>query len=184
MVLRKNFECERDRWIGLWKKDPTNDCISQKDMKHNAAVQTLSSQMMATYGVSLRLVSSQAIRPYMDLKDDTPAKLAFKQKVFEVIIDTIKKDTNPFTGEVWGDNVEYGLTRPLVLDIIRYAHTGIRPSKSPLPHTKTVKSSTIKIFSPHEKELIDSMVSCVLVRCKTVEAREEFAALHDKLITL
>lgn len=171
MVLRKNFECERDRWVGLWKKDPTNDCISQKDMKHNAAVQTLSSQMMQTYGVNLRLVSSQAIRPYMDLDDNTPEKLAFKQKVFAIIIDTIRQDKNPFTGDAWGENVEYGLTRPVVCDIIRFVRSGIKPEKRKLT----------PILSAHDKELIDAMVSCMLVRCKTMDSREEIAALHDKL---
>lgn len=174
MVKRRNFECERDRWVGLWKKDPTNDCISQKDMKHNAAVQTLSSQMMQTYGVNLRLVSSQAIRPYMDLDDNTPEKLAFKQKVFAMIIDTIRKDKNPFTGETWGDDVEYGLTRPIVCQIIDYIRTGKKPTKHVKPQT----------FTTHERELIDSMVSCMMVRAKTIETRNEIADLHDKLLRL
>jgi len=171
VVLRKNFECERDRWVGLWKKDPTNDCISQKDMKHNAAVQTLSSQMMQTYGVNLRLVSSQAIRPYMELDDNTPEKLAFKQRVFAIIIEAIRSDSNPFTGVTWGENVEYGLTRPVVCDIIRFVRSGIRPDKS----------EKAQALSAHDRELIDAMVSCVLARCKTIDSREEIAALHNKL---
>lgn len=124
-MSRKDFECERDRWIGVWKKDPESLCISRKDMKHHAAVQALSSQMMAEYGCSLRFVSSSALRPYMQLSDKTPEKAAFKLKVFEMILKAIKDDRNPLTLVPFGER-DYGLTEGVVRSFVRYAKTGNR----------------------------------------------------------
>lgn len=160
MTKRRNYECERDRWVGLWKKDPTNDCISQKDMNHNAAVQTLSTHMMETYGVCLRLVSSQAIRPYLDLDDKTPETLAFKRKVFAMILEAIKTDTNPFTGMVWGNDIEYGLTRPVVCDIIRFIRTGKRPNdKQQIKLRRLATKKDLELFNWMRDRSLDACES-------------------------
>lgn len=148
--MRKNFECERDRWVGLWKKDPFNDCTTQKDMKHHAAVQALSSQMMADYGVSLRLVSSEAVKPYMLLSDKTDKKKSVKQAVFELIVKAIKEDKNPLTGIPFGDN-DYGLTEQMVYSFIRYVRTGKRAA---------TKKKHVKLW-PGDIRLMDMLISAV-----------------------
>lgn len=132
--MRKEFECDRDRWIGIWKSDPLSNCVKRKNMKHHAAVQALSSQMQIDYGVNLKYVSSDALRPYMVLSDKTDKKKSIKQAVFELIIKAIKEDKNPLTGIPFGDN-DFGLTEEMVQSFIRYIRTG-RRAASPRKHVK------------------------------------------------
>jgi hypothetical protein len=143
-------------------------------MKHNASVQTLSSQMQGTYGVSLRLVSSQAIRPWMKLDEKTPETRAFKQKVFAMIIDAIKTDSNPFTKEVWGDDHEYGLTYPVVCDMIKFVRTG----RGPKAH-QTIKPRFRLSLS--EVELLDWMRKRALDACDTETKKNAVVALYRKI---
>lgn len=136
--MRKDFECEKDRWVGIWKKDPESLCVKQKNMKHHAAVQALSSQMMADYGVNLRYVSSDAIRPWMALSDKTETSRSIKQAAFELILKAIKEDKNPLTGEYFGDS-EFGLTEEIVQSFIRYVRTGCKTKR---------QRNFIKLYGP------------------------------------
>lgn len=148
--MRKDFECERDRWVGIWKKDPESNCVKQKDMKYHAAVQALSSQMMIDYGVNLRFVSSEAVKPYMLLSDKTDKRKSIKQMVFELIVKAIREDRNPLTGIPFGEG-EYGLTEQMVQSFVRYARTGRR--------TPT-KRKCVKLW-PGDLRLMDMLINAV-----------------------
>lgn len=171
MVRRHNFECERDTWIGIWKKHPESACVSQKDMKLAVAVQALSGQMQAEYGCNLQFVSNSAIFPYLRLDDSKPETAAFKKKVFDKIVKTIKADKDPFTGKSFSD-LEFGITTQLIKDIIKCARTGVRP-------TKRVKKS--KLLTQNDIELLDSMRICVMSKCKSEDERDKFLALYKKI---
>lgn len=170
MVKRLNFECERDTWIGMWKKHPDSACISQKNMKLAVAVQALSGKMQTEYGCNLQFVSNNAILPYMSLDDRKPSSIDFKKKVFDMIVKTIKADKNPFTGESF-EHSAHGITNELVKDIIKCARTGIKP-------TKRAKKT---LLDQRDLDLLDIMRACIMAKCKSDLEKEKFLVLYKKI---
>lgn len=171
MTKRHSFECERDTWISIWTKHPDSACVNQKDMKLAVSVQALSKQMQLKYGCNLQFVSNYAIFPYLRLDDSKPETLEFKQKVFDMIVKTIKADKDPFTGKSFA-NLEYGITNQLVRDIIKCARTCVRP-------TEKIKKS--KLLNQNDLELLDSMRICIMSKCKSEDEKEKFVALYKKI---
>lgn len=162
--MRKDFECERDRWIGIWKKDPESNCVKAKNMKFHSRVQALSSQMMEEYGVCLKNVSSSAIKPWMDLNEKSAAKAEFKLKVFKQIVRAIKEDKNPLTGIPFGDS-EYGLTEDIVKAIIRHERTG---------HIKPPRREYIKLWKG-DVHLADALI-CKIIQNGSTQAEKDLAS--------
>jgi len=147
-VNRKDYGCIRSKEVGNWMRDKTSICWKDKDMEYHSAVDVYSKELERIYRVNLNFVSSEAIRPYMDLlppteeelgkaEDEDPKKYRtlkrrlarsntkeakdFRRVVLKMIISTIKSNKNPFSGEDFGYT---GLTRNVVSQIIQFCKTG------------------------------------------------------------
>jgi hypothetical protein len=107
---RIDFGCKRNHDLAAWIRDKSSICWKDRDMEFHADVQAFEVILSKNYGVNLNLVSSNAIRPYMELPENE-----FKLAALKMIVETIRTDKNPFTKKPF---TCYGLTQKLVEDII------------------------------------------------------------------
>ncbi|MCK9571344.1 hypothetical protein M0R72_20515 [Candidatus Pacearchaeota archaeon] len=117
----KDYGCLRNLEVKKWMKSKESLCWIDKDMEYHAEVEAFSMVLSAKYNVNLNYVSSDAIKPYMLLREKTDEQKAFKNRVLEMVISVIKTDKNPFTGISFG---YYGITEYVMARIIQYCATG------------------------------------------------------------
>jgi len=147
-VNQKDYGCQRSHDVAAWQRDPKSICWKDRDMEYHAAVEAYNKKLTKVYGVNLNLVSSEAMRPYMDLLPPTEEELdeaetsdrnkysklkrrqakrtrpearKLRREALKLIVSTIKSNKNPFSGEEFGYT---GLTAEVVDHIIQFCRTG------------------------------------------------------------
>jgi hypothetical protein len=133
-------------------------------MKEIVAVEELSRKLMEIYGFNLIHVSTTAAMLYIRIKDED-----LKMRVLKRIEAAIQTLTDPNNGEPLG---AYGLTIQMVTDLIESETTGKQE------HNRIFISYRL---NKHEHELIESMLACVLSKCKQSDLKDEFVALGKKI---
>lgn len=107
----KDFGCDRNHYIALWKRNPDSLCVSFKNMNKMIMVENLSIQLMQQYGFNLNSMSTHAALVYIHIDDEK-----LKQRVLQKMKTAIETGTNPITGEKFGT---FGLTAPLMKTLVR-----------------------------------------------------------------
>ncbi len=164
MVYIKDYSCDRDRLVNIWLRHPKSECVISRAMKEMVAVEELSRKLMEMYGFNLIHVSTTAAMLYIRLKDED-----LKMRVLKRIEIAIKSLVDPNNDEPLG---VYGLTVQMVTDLIESERTG-KPANNRIYITYRLNK--------HEHELIESMLACVLSKCKQSDLKDEFIALGKKI---
>jgi hypothetical protein len=170
---RKDFGCERGHDIAAWRRASENElktCWRGKDMKHHAAVEALSSALFDEYGCNLNLVSSIAMKPYMQMKEQTDVQKAVKKRVLEMLVSTIKSDKNPFSKKQFG---QYGMTEAVVLQIIKFCRTG-----SAIPDTVRIDFDCTKA----EVECLVRLFERARSKCTKEDQRAILDGLYARIV--
>jgi len=145
---RKNYGCEREWWIGFFKRSPDSLCFHIKDMKQRMRAQAISKNILAEYNLNLDEMATKTILKFDHIKDKK-----LKKNVLSKMKDIIQSEHDPWTGSA----LDYkGLTYPMLLGIIEWCKTGKRPEK--LEKKMTVDYGIrILNFNEEERELLKIM---------------------------
>lgn len=140
--VRKEYGCRRAQDVKAWGRNKEALCWLNVDMKYHAMVEAFSMHLDATRGCNLNYVSSDAMKPYMKLKEKTDVQKAVKNHVLEMLIGAIKTNINPFTKQEFD---EYGITDLVVQQMINYCRTG-NPALSSIARSIMLRRSDLSII--------------------------------------
>jgi len=160
----KDFGCDRDRLLQIWRRNKDSLCVVSRKMNNIAKVENLSTELFMKHSFNLNHMSTEAILVYIYIKDP-----ALKLKVLKKMEIALKTDICPITGGKFG---YYGLTERIMKDLVELCDTGgIAPKPRPaIP------------LSTRDIDMLAVMKSRAIAASKTDGERAAIASLHNKIL--